>query len=268
MKSTNGTYAYYLCNEVSILCPVAATTYGYYPNNAANLFFVAWFAILLILCLFFGIRSRNWWYTIGLGIGLVLETGGYVGRHMMTSNPWSHSGFQLQIVCIVLGPSFIAASIYLTLKHLVLYFGPQHSLLKAKLYPIVFIGCDIGSISLQAIGGGIAAVAGNKHNGPLLKTGDGLIVAGIAFQVFTMSVFGLLAAIFYVKYRRSGDHISSNELEKRNNPRTFCIAVGVAYVTILVRCIYRYGLCVLCSFLLSLTFSLVYLKWLVVGEIR
>jgi hypothetical protein len=241
--SSNRTYAYYTCRKVTESCPVSATTYGYYPHRAGNLFFTSFFAILLILCLIFGIRSRTWSYTIALALGLGLETAGYAGRNLMSDNPWSSAGFQLQIICIVLGPSFIAASVYLTLKHLVLYFGPQYSLLKAKHYPIIFVGCDIGSIVLQAIGGGIAAVAGNRRDGALLHTGNGLIVAGITFQVFTMTIFGSLASIFFIRYRKAREHISSNnEPEKKISPFIFCSAITVAYAAILIRCIYRYEL--------------------------
>lgn len=243
-RSSDLNVAYYECSKVTLTCPVKATTYGYYPNIPASLFFMSFFAILLVLCFVFGIRSRTWSYTIALAMGLILETCGYAGRVLLSHNPWNSAGFQLQIICLIIAPCFIAASVYLTLKGLVLHFGPQHSLLKAKLYPIIFVGCDIGSIVLQAVGGGIAAVAGNKRNNYLLHTGDGIIVAGIAFQVFTMSVFGVLTAIFYWRFRKAGEPLSSSSDPEKDSSRikTFCVAILVAYITILVRCIYRYGL--------------------------
>ena len=59
---------------------------------------------------------------------------------MLNDNPWSDSGFRLQVVCLVIAPSFIAASIYLTVRHLILYYGPEYSRLKPRLYTWVFIG--------------------------------------------------------------------------------------------------------------------------------
>lgn len=245
VKSYGSTYD---CTAISAACPVTATTYGYLPNVPANLFFAALFAALLLLCLFLGIRSRIWAYTIALAIGLALELAGYVGRYEMSKNPWDKGPFQLQIVGIILAPSFMAASIYLTLKGLVLHFGPQHSLIKAKLYPIIFVGCDFGSIVLQAIGGGIAAVAGNKKDTKLLHTGNGLIIAGIAFQVFTMTIFGILATAFFIRYKKAGKHQSDSgissptgDLEKKKSPTIFCCAIAFAYTTIMIRCIYRYA---------------------------
>jgi hypothetical protein len=190
------------CLEVSPECPVYATLYGYRPNLGANAFLCALFGILCIGSLVVGVMSRTWTYTAALAIGTFLECAGYAGRVIMNGNPWSESGFKLQICCLVLGPSFVAAAIYLTLKHFVLYCGPQHSLLKPRLYPWIFIGCDFGSIVLQACGGGMAA-AGGTTNKKLIDGGNNLIVAGIAFQVVTMAVCGALVLVYIFRYRKA-----------------------------------------------------------------
>ena len=142
----------------------------------------------------------------------------------------------------------------MTLKHLVIYCGPEYSSLKPRLYPWVFVGCDLGSIILQSIGGGVAAGADNNVTGPkLLDARNGLMVAGIAFQVATMAVCGLVILNYYVRFQRakkikSQAHAES-EYEKRSalpnearNFRLFCFAIGLAYTTILIRCIYRYAI--------------------------
>lgn len=238
------------CTEVTPQCPASATTYGYYPILSVNAFFAALYALCCLASLVIGVWSKTWTYTIALGGGTLLEAAGYGGRIMMNDNPWSDSGFRLQIVCLVLGPSLIAASIYLTLKHFVLYCGPQHSLLKPRLYPWVFIGCDIGSIVLQACGGGVAA-AGADGNISLLNAGNNLIVAGIAFQVATMAACGLIILIYVWRYRKAAKvtgqmHEKSNyQLSKEqgnvslSKVKLFAAVVCLAYVTVLIRCIYR-----------------------------
>ncbi|ETI22850.1 hypothetical protein G647_06927 [Cladophialophora carrionii CBS 160.54] len=239
------------CTEVTPECPVTLTTYGYYPNLSVNSFFIALFGICLFLQLALGTWRRTWTYLAVLAIGCFGEAVGYVGRIIMHNNPWSGAGFKTQICCLVLAPSFLAAGIYVTLKHLVIYCGAENSRLKPRLYPWIFIGCDFGSIVLQAIGGGIAASAGDHNADPkLLDAGNGLIVAGIAFQVATMSVCGLLILDYYIRFQRakktkSRAHAGS-EYEKRSavpnearNFRLFCFAIGMAYTTILIRCIYR-----------------------------
>ncbi|CAO2652162.1 Nn.00g004450.m01.CDS01 [Neocucurbitaria sp. VM-36] len=237
------------CLEISPECPVNATLYGYYPNLGANAFLTALFGVCFIAAIAIGIMTKTWTYTLALSIGTFLEAAGYAGRVIMNNNPWSESGFKLQICCLVLGPSFVAAAIYLTLKHFVLYCGPQHSLIKPRLYPWLFIGCDFGSIVLQACGGGMAA-AGGTTNKKLIDAGNSLIVAGIAFQVVTMAVCGILVLVYIWRYRRArslrNEHNekSSYELDKEQGVRLgkvklFGWIIVLAYTTVLIRCIYR-----------------------------
>jgi len=188
-------------------------------------------------------------------IGCFGEAVGYVGRILLNHNPWSSTGFKIQICCLVLAPSFLAAGIYVTLKHVVLYCGPESSRLKPRLYPWVFIGCDFGSIVLQAIGGGVAAGAGNHgQNKKLLNVGDGLIVAGIAFQVATMAVCALVMLDYFIRFQRAkkqktttqSENGLESEYEKNQkdpkasrNFRIFAFAIGAAFVVIFIRCVYR-----------------------------
>jgi membrane protein implicated in regulation of membrane protease activity len=238
------------CLEVSPECPVTATLYGYAPNMGANAFLCALFALLCIASIVIGVMSKTWTYTAALAIGTFLEAAGYAGRVIMHSNPWSESGFKLQICCLVLGPSFVAACIYLTLKHFVLYCGPQHSLIKPRLYPWIFIGCDFGSIVLQACGGGMAA-AGGTTSKKLIDGGNNLIVAGIAFQVVTMAVCGVLVLVFVFRYRKARSTRDSlgekttYEMDKETGDvhlgkiKIFGSMVVLAYTAVLIRCIYR-----------------------------
>jgi hypothetical protein len=198
----------------------------------------------------------------------------------MHNNPWSQAGFKTQICCLVLAPSFLAAGIYVTLKHLVIYCGPEHSRLKPRLIPWIFIGCDFGSIVLQAIGGGTAAAAGNHgQNKKLLDAGDALIVAGIAFQVATMAVCGVFMLDYFIRFQRakkakSAAHLESEYEKNTADPKTsrnfriFCFAIGLAFLTIFIRCVYRYVLISSTLPVGTLTqCTIVSLRWLVDGAI-
>jgi len=166
-----------LCTKVSLPnCPVQRTVYGYYPSLSANAFFCAWFGVFLLLNLILGIRYKTWTYMLALTLGCLTEIIGYIGRIMMHYNPWSVTGFQMQICCIILGPAFNSAAIYLTLKHIALTFGPQYSLIRPAWYTYIFITCDLVSLVLQGLGGGLAATAGtNKHQQNL---GTNIMITG------------------------------------------------------------------------------------------
>ncbi|KAF1919433.1 RTA1 like protein-domain-containing protein [Ampelomyces quisqualis] len=238
------------CLEVSEQCLIIATLYGYRPDMGANAFLAALFGVCFIGSVVVGIITKTWTYTLALGIGTFLECAGYVGRILMNGNLWSESGFKLQICALVLGPSFIAAAIYLTLKHFVLYCGPQYSLIKARLYPWIFVGCDFGSMVLQGIGAGLAAAGGTK-NKKLSDGGNSIIVAGIAFQVATMAVCGLLVLVYIIRYKKSAagrsavGEKSAYHLDKKLasvslwKVRVFGTMGCLAYLTVLIRCIYR-----------------------------
>ncbi|KAL4926414.1 RTA1 domain-containing protein [Aspergillus undulatus] len=230
--------SYDTCFRVSPLCPVEATTYGYYPNFGGNVFFAVWFGLLGLIQLGVGVYYRSWTIMIALAVGALMELAGYIGRILMNDNPWNSDAFKLQIVCLVLAPTFIAAGIYLTLKHIILALGPEHSRLKPKLFTWVFISCDVGSLILQAAGGGVAAAAGNDQD--LLKVGDDIIIAGIAFQVATMSACGVLAAEFFWRVRRyEGPGSFSEKSVGHRSIHLILFGEIFAYVTVLIRCIYR-----------------------------
>ncbi|PLB49993.1 RTA1 like protein [Aspergillus steynii IBT 23096] len=224
-----------VCTSVTPLCPVSATTYGYYPNLGGNIFFTVIFALCGLAQVYFSLRFRSWTFAIALIIGTFLEMAGYIGRILMNSNPWDSGAFKLQIVALVLAPSFIAAGIYLTLKHIILTLGPEYSRLKPRLFTWIFIGCDVGSLFLQAAGGGVAASAEDDID--MTTTGNNIIIAGIVFQVVTMAVCGVLAVDFFRRFFRRGGGGGEGVTSKRL--KIVVIAEIVAYVTVLIRCIYR-----------------------------
>ncbi|EAW07020.1 RTA1 domain-containing protein [Aspergillus clavatus NRRL 1] len=230
--------SYQDCSAVSPVCPVESTTYGYYPNLGANIFFTVFFAICGISQLAIGIYHRTWTFMAALAAGALLEMAGYIGRVLMHHNPWDSSAFKLQIVCLVLAPTFVAAGIYLTLKHIILALGPEHSRLNPRLFTWIFIGCDVGSLLLQAAGGGVAAAAGSTDKDMLLA-GDNIIIAGIAFQVATMSVCGLLGLEFFFRHWRRGPGLSGEKTTVGKSVVLLIAGEIFAYITVLIRCIYR-----------------------------
>lgn len=166
---------------------------------------------------------------------------------MMHYNPWSDSGFKMELVCIILAPTLICAGIYLTLKHVARTVGPNFSRITPRLYTWIFIPFDVFCLCLQAVGGGVDAAASNTVpvNEKTLKAGNDIIIAGIVLQVVNLAVFGLLSLDFFVtamKHFRHADSRDSNAalIWYSKRFRIFCVAVTAAYAGILIRCIYRF----------------------------
>ncbi|KAM5350324.1 hypothetical protein ACJ41O_006829 [Fusarium nematophilum] len=248
--------SYDTCSDgVSDRCPVEASLYGDYFNLGACVFFVVAHGIALIPQLWFGIRARTWSFTLWLAIGTIFEIMGYVGRVIMSSNPWVYNAFVIQLVMLILGPTLVAASISVTFKHLVLWYGREYSFMKPVLYPWVFVGTDFFSIVIQAAGGGVSSVAtgGEEPNQDLLDVGSGLLVAGVVFQMANMVFCGGLMLLYIWRRRRAIKngaarlHSSGGELAQPGpgekvtrasdkKTKTFVYAITAAYVAIIIRC--------------------------------
>jgi len=134
--------------------------------------------------------------------------------------------------------SFLAAALYLTLKHLIRAVGPQYSMIKPKLYPYIFIACDIFSLLLQAIGGGVASSANTTK---VTDMGGNIMLAGIVFQVVTFVVLYGLIAMYLIKLRRNKASLSpeASALIQGRHLKIFAVGMFVASLVIFIRCVYR-----------------------------
>jgi hypothetical protein len=110
-----------------------------------------------------------------------------------------------------------------------------------------FIPCDVLSLVLQATGGGIASVA--SHKGSPVDTGDDIMIAGLAFQVFTTLIFILCALDFGLhtlhRRRHLGPQVAfeqdalARQIRESTKFKLFLVALGVSTVCIFWRCVFR-----------------------------
>ncbi|CAN8102511.1 unnamed protein product [Discula destructiva] len=229
------------CKEVSPACPVQATTLGYYPNEPLNIFIAVAFGVAAVVTLGFGIWRRTWGYMSFIVAGCALEMAGYAARVALSSNPWNQSAFETQICAIILAPTLICISIYLTLKHVTAALNSSLSRVRPRLYPFIFVPADVSCLLVQAIGGGLAA-QGTK-NPRLLKEGNRAIIAGIALQVVVLLAFGALSTDYLVRVRRwvKGPAATpeARALWSDRRFRMFGVAMLGAYLCVQIRCVYR-----------------------------
>ena len=225
--------------KVTAECPVEFTIYGYYPSLPINAFFCALFAGCLLAQLVLGIRHRAWTFLLALGLGCLAEAIGYVGRILLHANPYSSTGFEMQICCLIMAPAFLAAGVYLTLKHVVIAFDAGQSRFAPRWYTWGFIVCDLLSLVLKACGGEIAATS--DQNASLQSTGNDLMMTGIVWQVITLVIFAALVGDFFWRVRRSGKPLNKATEELRNSGtfKLFLAAILLAFLTIFTRCVYR-----------------------------
>ncbi|EDK43712.1 conserved hypothetical protein [Lodderomyces elongisporus NRRL YB-4239] len=196
--------------------------YGYNPNLGGNAFFLAIYALIFLYTAVMSIWSRYWWYNITFFCGYALEFIGFLGRLLAHNNTAVQSYFLMQIVCLTIAPAFIMAGIYFLFGQLVVIHGRQYSLLRPMWYSYFFIATDVVSLLIQAGGGGAASVASSEHRDA--SSGTNTMIAGIALQVFAMSVFLIFWFEFlnrlYFKNSKikpqDGSTVQKTSLEKRS----------------------------------------------------
>ncbi|ROT35628.1 hypothetical protein SODALDRAFT_320920 [Sodiomyces alkalinus F11] len=126
------------------------------PGNAVLL---ALFALLVPVTVVFGHRFKTPLFASALTTGLLLEVLGFVGRVLLFRNVADRSYFALSLVGTVLGPTFIAASLFLVLPHAVSLYGPRASSIRPKHIGLGFAGLILIAGILEIIGAVFAAFA-------------------------------------------------------------------------------------------------------------
>ncbi|KAH3962333.1 hypothetical protein HBI80_034600 [Parastagonospora nodorum] len=228
-------------------CQLRMAYFYYRPSKGVNTAFAVLFGISALLFLVQGIASRKRWlgFTIAMVAGCALEVVGYAGRIRAWTDLYTDGPFLTQVVCLTIAPAFLAAGIYLCLSRIVTIFGRENSRISARAYPIIFMSCDFLSLVLQAAGGALAINETKDSTGPQL--GTDLMVAGLAFQVFTMLTFIILALDFAIRtlgrIRQLG---SANALDPRHAAlrkswafKGFLTVLSLATLLIFTRCVFR-----------------------------
>lgn len=221
-------------------CSPDQSVYGYRADLAATVFFLVLFALSTITYMVQGLiyKRTAWFFTIAMVLGGVSETLGYVAKMLLWDDPFSDTGFKMSVVLLTFAPAFYAAGVYYTLKHICLTFSTELSRLRPKYYTWIFISCDCVSIVMQAIGGAISSATDSMT---ILAVGTNVMIAGLAFQVFTLVVFGCFAADYAIACYRHRSQLNPATATLRNSWRfrLFIVALWLAYLGILIRCAYR-----------------------------
>lgn len=236
------------------------------PNFAFNVSMAVIFGVLSALQLGAGLWTRQWWFLVSFMCACALEVAGYVGRARSYYDVTNVDMFLLQFICLTIAPVFTMGGIYYQLGKLIEVYGHNFALIKnPMLYSYIFMCCDLISLIVQAVGGGMAGTAAANATSP--DNGDHVFVAGLAFQVASMSVFlflwfHLVYQIFVVtRMRHTGASRPSSALARipqeqvdylyrskfqslRIHPKRWIFnyfpwALTAAVLLVFVRCIYR-----------------------------
>lgn len=134
---------------------------------------------------------------------------------------------------LIIAPVFFSAALYVLLGLLIVDLGRASSILSAKWYTIIFCTCDVVSLIVQAAGGAMASTADTDAQ---QTRGTHIMVAGIAFQLGTMTLFGLMMGDFI---RRIGSRRLGLRGAVTPGLRMVLGAILASFLMIYIRSIYR-----------------------------
>ncbi|EPY53093.1 RTA1 like protein [Schizosaccharomyces cryophilus OY26] len=213
--------------------------FGYIPAGWLAIIAVVFFSISFVLLIASLVIYRHLLILVPI-IGTAGEIAGWACRINAHYNPNNYDDFLGQIISLIISPVFYSAEVYVLLYHWVMLYGPRFSLLKPKLYAILFITFDIIALVLQAAGGGIAG--GAKEGSKEQDKGSNIMLGGICFQLFSTLLFSILglffaAAVCKGKPVRPGPSMTDTP---RSRSRDACfVSLCLATIAILARAIYR-----------------------------
>ena len=237
-----GHFVNHTCTNINTPgCIVQDSVYGYAPSIPFNAFFLAFFFGAFVANAVLAWRFKTWFYGVALAIGVLSEALGYGARIKMHSNPFDKSAFTMQITLLIYSPAFIAAAIYVTLKHFVLVFGERFSRVPATWYTWMFITCDTISLVLQASGGAIAGGKKAQNDVHERNVGTDIMMAGIIWQVITLTVFAFLVVDYYFKTRSNWAQVTpqGKEVAATGSFKIFAYSIFIAFIAVYIRCVYR-----------------------------
>ncbi|KAG8967259.1 hypothetical protein FRC03_010334 [Tulasnella sp. 419] len=138
-----------------------------------------------------------WWLLPTMFACALTEVIGWSGRLWSSINPRSLSPYLMQSCCTVLAPSFMTAALFIILGKITTHLGTQYARLRPNVYSVLFITMDIIALIIQSVGGAKASLALTNDGDP--EVGARIMVSGIVFQIFAITLYVLTAAEFFVR---------------------------------------------------------------------
>lgn len=131
-------------------------------------------------------------------------------------------------------PTFFTAGIYVILGRLIRSFGRGVSPISAAAYLYIFCTADVVSLVIQAVGGGMAAVAYEQNPPKSTANGTHIMVAGILFQLASILVFvSLFVVVIFRTLKSKGEFLTRRRIQ------WIIAAMVLSVVLIVTRSIYR-----------------------------
>jgi len=172
--------------------------YQYVPTKGIAIMFIILFSLSTIVHMRQATSYRMWWLWPTVGLCGLLEVIGWSGRLWSSISPLLGTPFKMQIVATIMGPTPLLAANFVIFGAIIHRLGAQYSRLNPTLYAIFFLSCDVISLIIQGVGGGMASAEFGNDEDP--AKGGHVMLGGIAFQLFVIILYASCAGEFFIRY--------------------------------------------------------------------
>ncbi|KAI6145077.1 RTA1 like protein-domain-containing protein [Pisolithus tinctorius] len=172
--------------------------YNYVPSRDVGIAFVTLFAISTLAHIVQAVRFRMWWLFPTAVFCGVSELVGWSARLYSSGHPRALVPFEIQISATITGPTPLIAANFVILEYIIKALGPRYSRLSPKMYTILFCSSDAISLTIQGVGGALAAMAAGNGKNP--TTGGNVILIGIIMQMVAITLFVIFSSEFLLRY--------------------------------------------------------------------
>ncbi|KAK6523235.1 hypothetical protein TWF694_006125 [Orbilia ellipsospora] len=235
------------CAAYDFTSPDSKSTFFYCPNEGAAIFFTVIFglsAIAHVTQAFYYGKKRLCWV---ISIGAIWETVAFGLRSAATQNPLSDGLGIPSSILIYLSPLLINAFAYMVLGRMVFYYTAEKKVfgVRAVRLTVIFVWLDIIAFFVQLVGATMTVpnTDPNASQQDLIDSanrqnlGFNIYKGGIAFQLFWIVVFSVLAWRFRMKAVM--EKVRGVGVERESNWKHLLAVLYVTLAMIMIRIIYR-----------------------------
>jgi len=217
--------------------------YGYIPSLSATVVFTVLFFISTTIHLGQAIRYKMWYLLLTAVTAGNLEVTGWAARTYSHFNPGKLMPYLIQTVTTINAPTPLVAAYFIILAEIIRRLGPCYSRLRPKMYAIIFLTADMIALTVQGVGGALAAIAAGNHKNP--EMGGRIMLGGIIFQMIAITIYMILAIEFIYRYstdkpfKRANNEPPSGNYFVDKKMKTMFFGIAFSSLAIYVRSVYR-----------------------------
>ncbi|KAE9397375.1 RTA1-domain-containing protein [Gymnopus androsaceus JB14] len=219
----------------------AESPYGYVPTLWICIMFVALFSVSTLMQLVHSLISHHWFLLPTMVLAGCGEILGWAARLWSNRNLLGGDPYTIQIACLIISPTPLLGSHFIIFGRLVQMLGPQYSRFRPRLYSRIFLSCDVVSLVVQAVGGGMTSSATTDSG---INLGTHVMLAGIVTQLCILIGFSTIALEFVYRFKidkpfrhEAGDKIGVMDKRRRIGLYAVCFATACLFIRAVFRVI-------------------------------